>query len=331
MNLKKIIVIIIAFIITLFIIVFFYNNGKGNKVSNELIDEQRRYLEFESKPGKTIEGKIPSIVTNESTYMNIKDILSNYFTCLKNKMTKRLLSYLKDNYIEKNKITEENIYEKLNIYNNYDNFEIIDIYELVGVKFTKYYVNIKIDGKDDYYEIATDLTNSTFYIYPMSAENYNTEKDKKIEYATDVEETIEKKSYNYFGYANYDKEKLKKIYICDLMDLLLNDIDKAYSLLDENYKKKVFPTKESFKEYINKNKERFQAVKILEIPDQTQISNFDEYYNLKLKHKNWLLDNYTVTKKDNYIEYLYCDNDLNYYVIKVTSPGKYTFMFQKDG
>lgn len=56
--------------------------------------------------------------------------------------------------------------------------------------------------------------------------------------------------YNSYTRATIFEKDMASIYLIDFYKYIYNDIEKAYSLLDENFRQTKFPTLNLFKEYI---------------------------------------------------------------------------------
>lgn len=56
--------------------------------------------------------------------------------------------------------------------------------------------------------------------------------------------------YNSYTRATIFEKDMASIYLIDFFKYIYNDIEKAYSLLDENFRQTKFPTLNLFKEYI---------------------------------------------------------------------------------
>ena len=102
-------------------------------------------------------------------------------------------------------------------------------------------------------------------------------------------------------------EKMAKTYLAEYVALMLNKPEAAYSLLDEEYKEKAYPTYQSFTDYISEIKnEKFAKMTLVKY--EVKILKGHRVYNLiDLAENNFIflessimnykvrLDNYTLS------------------------------------
>lgn len=198
-------------------------------------------------------------VTEHNTFFSVVNHINNYITNISNGQNKKVYDLLDKEYKEKNNITENNI------------FDIIEIYEEnISVKVTKmeyvkvkngylYYAkanliqnlldNTKIIKKDYEIVVITDFDNKTVSLYPV---NNNYEKIinniKKI--------NIEKNNNNKVeGTKLITKEQICVLYLSDYIDKIANDFDSAYNVLNKDMKE-IYNTKDSYRKFINDNENK---------------------------------------------------------------------------
>lgn len=112
-------------------------------------------------------------------------------------------------------------------------------------------------------------------------------------------EPKEKYEYNEFEFLNVSTEDLIQIYFNRYKDNMLNDIQKAYNILDKEYREKRFGDINGYKSYIDKNYDKVgQAILISYKLDSTnngytQYVCLDQYGNYYIFRENAIMD-YTV-------------------------------------
>ena len=176
--------------------------------------------------------------------------------------------------------------EKMNILNA----EKIASYAVYG-----HYIGDGENIEEQYYIVRVDLNNDTFLIEELD-EKYND--INQIDLGTDLEQ-ISNSGNNTFEYITISTEQICQIYLENFWELELNDAQKAYNLLDSEYREETFPDSNDFEQYVSENRE---TIENLTIVDSTT--------------------NYT----DNYTEYYIQDNDDNTYIIKEDSIMNYVIL-----
>lgn len=178
-----------------------------------------------------------------------------------------------------------------------------------------YYIKLRIDNeKDSNIIVKIDLYNETFSIYP---EKYI--KDKSINesnfsdiFVVDDIEYIKENETNKYEKHSISDQTMAQYYLYDYGNIILNNIELAYSKIDAEYKKVKFPNLESYKSYIRDSNKRYDLLElkrysIKEYDDYEQFMCEDQYGNRYIfKDKSVMnytleLDTYTL-KNEEFIE-----------------------------
>lgn len=227
-------------------------------------------------------------VTEYNTFFSVVNHINNYITNISSMQNKKVYDLLDKEYKIQNNLTENNI------------FDIIETYEEnISVKVTKmeyvkvkkgyvYYVkanliqnlldNTKLMKENFKIIVITDFENNTVSIYPVDNNDY-----KKI--VNGVKKiNIEKNANNKVeGTKLITKEQICVLYLSDYIDKIVNDFDSAYNLLEENMKK-IYPTIDSYKEFINNNENKIilsaDKCKIDEIDNKRVYTVIDDKKNM---------------------------------------------------
>lgn len=170
-------------------------------------------------------------------------------------------------------------------------------------------------------ESVSNTTNDVYYIFRIDYENetYSIEKLEKDKYSsleqinleTNIEQ-IENKGNNIIEFYDVDDEDMCRYYYKQYSKLELEDPEKAYQMLDEDYKKERFSTFEEFQQYINSYKNVIEMGIISKYSvdiqdDYTEYVIKDDFNNIyKIKEESIMnykimLDDYTI-KSDEYVE-----------------------------
>ena len=307
--LKLIILGIALCLIIVIILIKKYNNNNNqnedsyeNIIYEERIDNSIRY------------------VNDRANYFIIKDIVNNYITANANENTKKLISILSPNFINKYQITEKNVLDKLhipqreNMYQNY-NLTINDMVYIQLDDSTYLYIvsgKCRIVGKDTIFDINVmielDSVNKLYNLYPEQYIKDNKLDEIKIgaEKIAYTKEEITNREYNKYTYFTVKHSEIVYKYMEDLKEFLLYYKDDAYNKLDSEYGKKRFKDKKQFDDYLIENNERIQLMqlskyKIERYSDYTDYicaDKFDNYYIFReidgVMKYSVFLDSYTI-------------------------------------
>lgn len=176
--------------------------------------------------------------------------------------------------------------EKMNILNA----EKIASYAVYG-----HYTGDDENLEEKYYIVRVDLNNDTFLVEELE-EKYND--INQIDLKTDIEQ-ISSSGKNTFEYIIINTEQICKIYIENFWESELNNAQKAYNLLDSEYREETFPDFSDFEQYVNENIETIE---------------------------NLFIVDFTTNYTDNYTEYYIKDNNDNTYIIKEDSIMNYVIL-----
>ena len=186
--------------------------------------------------------------------------------------------------------------------NSQNNYYIQEVYVLQEYEKQVYYTygylleNNKI--KDCYLKVK--VQNELFMVETLDIEIFNQAKNLKI---TDIEEIdIEKNQYNNYEFLYLSSKEIAEKYITDYIFKMRFMPDKAYDLLEDNYRSKNFKDISQFKEYISKNVNRL---------------------------KNFKIESCEIKVKENSIEYSFTDKSKNYYKIIVYDAMNYKIILDK--
>ena len=228
---------------------------------------------------------------------------------------------LSNKYIEEFNIKDKNIFDISNKYKN-NNYIISNIYRVEKSKDIKsFVVNLEFDNsKKDNLLIVTDYNNLTFEIYLNDyIEKYNY--DDKMEELSNIDvNEIENNDFNEIKNVNVKNEDVAIDYFNNYKYNILNNPEKAYELLDKEYREKRFGNLQEYQKYINENKETLKEIN----PSQYLVNNYENYteYVCKDQHENLYifketaimdytvqLDTYTITTDKFKEEYANANNN----------------------
>lgn len=147
------------------------------------------------------------------------------------------------------------------------------------------YINEEESQEEQYYIVRVDLNHKTFLIEKLNEQYENLD---QIDLETDMAE-IESTGHNTFEYTTVTVKDVSEIYLKNFLTLELNDTEKAYDLLDAEYRKEKFPNFEEYEQYVNENKRDIENLTVTDctinyMDDQTQyyITDSDNHsYTIK--------------------------------------------------
>ena len=174
------------------------------------------------------------------------------------------------------------------------NFTAISMNELSGERIISYAVYGQIEENDIFFIVRVDIYNLTCEIEQLNSKDYNDINQIVLE---DNQTEIANNGNNTFEYKRVSNEDMCSKYLKDFSEMEINDTQKAYSMLDEEYRGERFPTFEDFEEYVSLCREIIQ---------------------------NSALSSYNVEYYDDYTEYIFTDNYNNYYTVKTDGVAEYT-------
>ena len=313
---KKIIIAIIICLIFCVSLIFFLN--KSLKESNR---EYREENENEQGIGLNELEKVKDI----DAFFMIDNCVKTYLDMVKNNDAAVVITYLSDNFIKSNNINEQNIFETIKSYNNYDSYRTVELYEKIDIetRFELYCVKGKIDGHFIYYIVGIDPNNETFDIYPIDEKNYNDSIKKSQNVIENSEKTIPKKTYNFYRRVNFSDEDLCRLYYTNYIKLMLTDIEDAYKMLDEDYKKLKFGNIENFNKYVESNKKAYELIYKVETDDSTSYNSHLDYYNFIQNNSQYQMKSFAVNNYDEYTQCLCGNITGSNYIFNIKYPGEY--------
>lgn len=293
---KYSIIILILLVVSILIILMFYRDKEDIIYDN--IDEES----FEVTNNTSI-----SKVTSNDIFYSIKNCVQNYIDYTNDENYEAIYSILDKNYINEKNVTIKNLKKYITKFDE-DKFIANIIYvKDINIEISVYYVYGKLvddkyeNEKEQDFTVIINNSKNIFAIIPESLENIDS-----YEYNLNIVEDVENK-YNAFIYQAISEEKMLLEYFNYYKDLAVNNSQKAFLLLDEEYREKRF----------NNSQESY--VKYLKNVDIVNV--FPEKY---------MCDVY-----DDYKEYICIDKNGIYYIFKVVAPMEFklkldTYTIQSD-
>lgn len=206
-----------------------------------------------------------------------------------------VINVLDGKYIDYNSINNDNVFDYIDEYSYNDSFKAKTI-KYVNVGKNKLYyakgilIENNIDGSkvvnDEYHVIVlVDSSSNCYSIYPIDDSDVKgiINGIKKI--------NISSSNYNTIKAINeFDDVALCRLYFSDFYSYIINDMEKAYSLLSDSMLKK-YPSSDGFNKFIRSNATKMTSVtKLCSISNSKKgklisvIDNNDNNYTFNVKN-----------------------------------------------
>lgn len=328
---RKIIIIILGIIIIMLItlVVLLYTNvhiTNNNKNNINIVDQNDT---GETDPSILYTDTSIQKLKNVSILLSIQDCINSYYKFNYEGNINGVLNILNKNYVNKNSVTSENLYNNIQKIDSERNFFVTNCYfkEISFDHEYKYYIygdSYSSDYKrlsSEIFVVNLDVYNYTYSIIPYGKIE-QTEFDKKIselisndnggKIAARTSEitSIEKNNYNSFEIKNGDNLTLAVLqdYFNYYYFLQNNDQQKAYNLLNDEYKSKRFKNEDDYYNYAEKNPTKDVDFAYIKLYNQDE--NNKKYIGIDSKGKYYIaietspmnykimLDSYTVIAQE---------------------------------
>lgn len=279
---KKLIILFSIIIIVVVIVIIIVNHNKSPYEEERNIEDEtvRESIKEEKEKLEGVEGRerIYMIQQCISSYLGIINTNnSSYFLYDENgnpqkfaNENDRILNVLSKEYINENKITAENVdnyIQKLNtnvffvpLQMRYINNGYVYKYAMTGyltdfdyniIQNATFIVNFDMSG-------TTTGEDVTFSIEPI----YEEIKDIEELELGSVPNSVEKNDDNIITYIVSNSEEDCTRYLDYYKKLVLSNPEKAYSILDEEYRNARFGSLDAYKQYIEENREDIKVIRI---------------------------------------------------------------------
>ena len=266
-------------------------------------------------------------LNNYTTYNSIEKMMSNYYLYLNAQNKTAIYSLLDKDYSAKEEINEDNVISKISLIENVNSeSKVEEIYIKDHLSYPTYFVKtnfLKENNKKLYYIFYTDNLEGAFSIQPINEEEYNLYVQGQSKFET-KENKIEKNSYNTILRRSLEDEQIVQRYFEDYIQNALYNTERAYNLLQEEYREKKFGSLEEYKKYILEKHEQLTSMDYYSIKEQEDFGTDEEYNqylnNLIIKG----LSRYGIERYDDYTQYICVDEYGNYYIFNATAAFQYT-------
>lgn len=294
-TIKKYILFIMIIIVFIFCILIFIMLNQKKQENDDIINMlKQEQQEEKDEDNLDVDSKIKK-VKNVNNYYSVKYIAMSYVNGLLSK-DKDIIYVLNSDYVKNNNITIDNLYSKINSFDNGENDKSLEITNMLvseqSANISVFFVYGNVQDTITKQKIATnfiviiDFSNETYNILPSEyMRNIQVKEESNFKINT---KQIDVNQYNSFDYENIDKNTI----ILDHMDKLINelvyDVDNSYSTLyTRDYRETRFGNLEEYKKYISSNLKYIMSSEI----EKYQVNEYQNYTEYILKDQN---DNYYI-------------------------------------
>lgn len=313
-KLKKCIIILSISIMAVIVLFILMQLKQEKQLENKIED-------------KNIEIPAISKTIDDNQFYRVNQCIKTYLEEIELENAEISLSLLDETYIKENQIDSNNIENYVSQYKEKESYRTKEMYEQTEENYATYWVKARIDQKDTFFQVAIDENNQTFSIMPITQKQYQKAINQKESENNSRKKEINKKVYNVVANQKLSEDKIAKLYYDDFLKTMLYDQEEAYQLLDSDYREKRFQTEESFKNYIEENREKLAQIYEIETLDDRSYENYDEYYALKQKYQDLGVKTYLKEDYEEYTRYICADIYENYYIFYITIPGEYKVIY----
>lgn len=316
MKKKRNIIIIVA-TIGIIIILIIANIAKKDNISKE---EMNKIYSEVKENNEDVKDEKPIRTNRINTYVTVEETIKSYIENIKNQNVELVMSVLNKEYISKNNINSNNLSSSTQQYKNITSYKNIEMYEQNSEKFTAYYIKGQINDQGNvYFEIGVDVNNHTYDIMPITENEYTTKISQ-----SEGERTIKRNEYNSIEFKDYDNADIAKMYFDDYLKQMISNPEKAYNLLDKQYRETKFENYNGFVQYINANREKLELTYKMETLDNNDFEKYSDYLDFKLQHSNLGIKKYAIETYESYVQYTCQDAEGNYYIFSAQYPMDYS-------
>lgn len=324
-----IVVIIILVIVSIIIGLIIFENYSKKHDAN-IIDDQENYAEeVEEQTTDLTENDFYTVNNyisqyfdvlnkNNSSYFGIDDNGEEIKVVSDDEIKTEILNLLSTEYINKNNITINNVYDFVDDIEEDVNFVPIDMalkssnsqvqqFVVSGLLENINYNIIKVK----YLIVNLDTVNSTYSVEPLEDNKYNNIDEVVIE--NQINE-IEPNDSNEFSYQMVTGEYIAQKYMDTFKRITLGNAGLGYQLLDEEYRNKRFGNEQNFQEYVQKNYNELLGIRCTKY----LTNNYEDYEELVCQDQYQNTYVFTITGVNEYtikldIYTLMTDNFMNSY------------------
>ena len=176
--------------------------------------------------------------------------------------------------------------------------------------------------------VNMDTIHNTFSIMPSEYLEKNNYLDITDGTTTNLDNitSIEKKENNTYTYANISDEQYVKKLFMNFTTRATKNINLSYQNLDKEYREKRFENVESYRKFVNENREKYLSYDSTNNKAPGDFNSYEEYMIYEATLNPLTLKSYKKDNYDQYTQYVCIDENEKYYIFRETAPMQYSIM-----
>lgn len=302
-NLKMLIILLSILIIGI-IIVLIIMNMQNTNINNKIPNYTNTYVNNIQNVIINGEQNENTKLTSNTSIQQVKE--ESMLHCISKSITK-YFNYIREGNIQAiSELGGNNMY---NIANNVK-YTVKEAYNTENEYISKYYTygiltiangNFTASEQEVYLIIYVNLENNAYKIETITKEEFLV--PQKLEEQENMD--LQKGLYNNFEYEYINNAQQMELYLEDYSFQIFNNTQRAYDLLEEEYKEKRFQNTDEFIKYLNEKENQLRNIKVTQYiveqdGENTIYKGTDEngnyYYIKKTGYMEYtvILDNYTL-------------------------------------
>ena len=227
-------------------------------------------------------------VNEYSSFFSVVNILNNYLNDINDEDTDTLLDILHIEYLEEYDINPNNLYDNIGNFSNilelsfkvkqmdYKIYEDNYLYYAKGDIIANNFEDNEVILSDVMFLVNIDYENVTYSIYPLDTLKNNLPIDNPLA-------KIIPNNHNELEGSNIiTKDYICNLYLNDFINKVNNNVSDTYSLLNEDFRKRMYPHKDEYISYMNNNKDKLSS----QIFSCNDLSESDHVYEIKDMNSN---------------------------------------------
>ncbi len=273
------------------------SNNIQNVIKDEIITSEKDITQGEIIKVKACLSNYLSVINKRNpVYYTINSKGEEILAVDRESITENIIALLDTTYIKKNTVTSKNVFNYVDDINTNVIVDILQIRRYMNSNSYQYAVYCIIQDNDNnlikkaYYNVYIDMNTNAFGVEPILSHIENIDSIK----SNDV--IVTKNDYNEVPANNSTENESLKEKFNMFKRLMLSDTGIAYDYLDEKYRTAKFGTQENFEKYV-------------------------ETKRAELKEAN--LTKYKINTYNEYLQYIFLDQNNNYYIFNETEPLNY--------
>ena len=209
---------------------------------------------------------------------------------------------------------------------NFDNdlrYNATQMYGTNGSEWRLYFIKGNLNDVEIYLALEVDNVNNTYDATLLKEEEYERIVEKNSVDEVEYKE-IEKNEWNNIVKISKKSEDIVQEYFNEYISCAIENIEEAYKLLDEDYRKEKFNSIDEYKKYLENIKDLLDLLNVNNRKKYTEFSTYEEYEEYYRKFTNVGITEFAINNYKDYKQYICYDHDGNIYIFNEKYPKDYS-------